>query len=125
MTDSQVLGDEHISEVNTLINGEYTVVAALRIEQLSDEANLERSSKGATAKNAKLHAVKSGVHKLLDVARNTYKENMEDIRDCKDRSGSQLTKVCEQANRAFPTGRGLRVRTICSQLRTRIFGIRL
>jgi hypothetical protein len=82
----QVLGTRSIKCIETIINGKRLAVLRLNIDRLSDDANLKRSAKGATAKNAKLHAVKVGVNKLLDVARNTHKENMDDIQDCKSES---------------------------------------
>lgn len=48
-------------------------------ERLNEDSSLKNTSKGQAAKKMKLFAVKANFNKLLDVARETYRENQADI----------------------------------------------
>ncbi|CAD6586978.1 MAG: MutS protein msh4, partial [Tremellales sp. Tagirdzhanova-0007] len=65
---SKMLADAKLENIDEIIG-----------KTLNDDFSLKRSSKGQIAKTARLYAVKADCNRLLDVARETYKENIEDI----------------------------------------------
>ena len=76
-----MLADAKLETIEKLIGGEpFPTEISLTFQgSLNDESRLKCSTKGQVAKSAKLYAVKANCNRLLDVARETYKENIEDI----------------------------------------------
>ncbi|KAG8885914.1 MutS protein msh4 [Tulasnella sp. 331] len=67
---AEMISDERISKIDTLISN-----------ALNEEAIFAKGSKGLGTVNAKVYAVRANYDRLLDVARETYKENVDDIMD--------------------------------------------
>ncbi|KAG9014981.1 MutS protein msh4 [Tulasnella sp. JGI-2019a] len=67
---AEMISDERIAKIDALIS-----------DALNEEATFAKGSTGLAIVNAKVYAVRANYDRLLDVARETYKENISDIMD--------------------------------------------
>lgn len=86
----QDLTDAQLSQADNglivdIISGSSSRLLSLTAESIADDATLDtgRGSTQQRKRNARLFAVKNTYNQLLDLARETLKENKDDIQECK------------------------------------------
>ena len=89
----QMLSDERCATIERMIAGTFSVLAStdwqfpectdmsVLSECLNDNA-CSTKGKAQNVKATRIYAVRANFNKMLDVARETYKENIEDIYQC-------------------------------------------